>query len=491
MRAQTGIVVRNKARLVAQGYRQEEGIEYDEVFAPVARIKAIRPDIMFAVCAYSIFQLQLKVSHMYAVKRIFRYLKGEPTLGLWYPKDSPLEVIAYSDSDYPAASLDRKSTTRGYQFLCSRLISWQCKKQTIVANSTTKAEYISASNCYGQVLWLQNQLLDYGYNFMQTKIYVDNESVICVLQALVYLILRSRIKGRLKLCTDLVIDTQVIKGTYDEKFLTTAGIRLELKGYLINDGYVDLVQHAGVYFNTAGVFLRQTTTGKELSNPLMAGNLPKTTLPTKAGTTITELRAEPGEARAGTTITGLHAWPKRARAYTLSPDYVPGLEEPEQAPLSPDYVPGPKEPEQGPPSLVYLPYVLEPVYPEYMPPVDDVFPAEEQLLPVAATPTANSPVYIPEFDPNGDPEEDEEEDPKEDHADYLADFTVVALPAVDHVPSEEVTELLPQIPSPPLPYHHHHLITLLISRFPRVFYRFKKGCVLLLLLLVRRSGRVQ
>nr|GEY05120.1 uncharacterized mitochondrial protein AtMg00810-like [Tanacetum cinerariifolium] len=84
------------------------------------------------------------------VKRIFRYLKGQPTLGLWYPKDSPLELIAYSDSDYAGASLDRKSTTGGCQFLGCRLISWQCKKQTIVAISTTKAEYIAASNCCGQ-----------------------------------------------------------------------------------------------------------------------------------------------------------------------------------------------------------------------------------------------------------------------------------------------------------------------------------------------------
>nr|GEY36144.1 putative reverse transcriptase domain-containing protein [Tanacetum cinerariifolium] len=130
-----------------------------------------------------------------------------------------------------------------------------------------------------------------------------------------------------------------------------------------------------------------------------------------------------------------------------SPDYVPRPEEPEQAPLSPNYVPGPKEPEQAPPLPVYLLYVPELVYPEYMAPEDDVFPAEEQPLPVTATPTANSPGYIPEFDPKGDPKEDDEED----LADYPADSTVVALPAVDHVTSEEVTEPLPQITSPPLP----------------------------------------
>ncbi|GKC76253.1 hypothetical protein Tco_1127027, partial [Tanacetum coccineum] len=117
---------------------------------------------------------------------IFRYLKGQPKLGLWYPEDSPLILEAFSDSDYAGASLDGKSTTGGSQFLSSRLISWQCKKQTVVANSATEAEYIAASHCCGQVLWIQNQMLDYEFNFMQTKIHVDNESAICVIKNPVY-----------------------------------------------------------------------------------------------------------------------------------------------------------------------------------------------------------------------------------------------------------------------------------------------------------------
>nr|GEW00580.1 ribonuclease H-like domain, reverse transcriptase, RNA-dependent DNA polymerase [Tanacetum cinerariifolium] len=209
-----GIVIRNKARLVAQRHTQEEGIDYDEVFAHVARIEAIwlflayasfmgfivyqmdvksaflcetikeeqnkdgifisqdkyvaeilrkfsftdvkststpieiekhllkdpdgedadvhlyrsmigslmyltssRPDIMFVVCACARFQVTPKVSHLHTVKRIFRYLKGKPHLGLWYPRYSPFNLVAYSDSDYAGASLDRKSTTRGCQFL--------------------------------------------------------------------------------------------------------------------------------------------------------------------------------------------------------------------------------------------------------------------------------------------------------------------------------------------------------------------------------------
>ncbi|GKE59265.1 putative ribonuclease H-like domain-containing protein [Tanacetum coccineum] len=69
------------------------------------------PNIMFAVCACTRFQVTLKVIHLHAMKRIFRYLKGQPKLGLWYPKDSPFDLEAYTDSDYVGTSLDRKSTT--------------------------------------------------------------------------------------------------------------------------------------------------------------------------------------------------------------------------------------------------------------------------------------------------------------------------------------------------------------------------------------------
>ncbi|GJZ73552.1 putative ribonuclease H-like domain-containing protein [Tanacetum coccineum] len=125
-------------------------------------------------------------SHLNAVKRIFKYLKGKPNLGLWYPIESSFDLEAFSDSDYVGANLDRKSITGGCQFLGSRLISWQCKKQTIMATSTTEAEYVAVASCFGQVLWIHNQMLDYGFNFMNTKIHIDNESTICILKNLVY-----------------------------------------------------------------------------------------------------------------------------------------------------------------------------------------------------------------------------------------------------------------------------------------------------------------
>ncbi|GKD84358.1 hypothetical protein Tco_1355512 [Tanacetum coccineum] len=109
---------------------------------------------MFVVYACARYQVNPKVSHLHAVKKIFRYLKGQPKLGLWYPKHSPFDLVAYTNSDYAGASLDRKSTIGGCQFLGYRLISWQCKKQTVVANSTTKAEYVAASSCCINLLLL-------------------------------------------------------------------------------------------------------------------------------------------------------------------------------------------------------------------------------------------------------------------------------------------------------------------------------------------------
>ncbi|KAJ9543930.1 hypothetical protein OSB04_023637 [Centaurea solstitialis] len=154
--------------------------QYRSMIGSLMYLTASRPDIMFAVCVCARFQVRTKESHLHAVKRIFKYLKGQPKLGLWYPYDNSFDLVAYTDSDYGGANLDRKSTSGGCQFLGGRLVSWQCKKQTTVSQSTNEAEYIAASQCCSQVLWIQNQMQDYGLSFLQTPIYIDNNSAISI-----------------------------------------------------------------------------------------------------------------------------------------------------------------------------------------------------------------------------------------------------------------------------------------------------------------------
>ncbi|GJT84712.1 putative ribonuclease H-like domain-containing protein [Tanacetum coccineum] len=132
---------------------------YRSMIGSLMYLTASRPDIMYAVCVCSRFQVTPKTSHLNAVKRIFKYLKGKPNLGLWYPRDSPLDLEAFSDSDYGGSNLDRKSTTGGCQFLGQRThLPGIAKKQTIVATSTTEAEYVAAANCCGQGCYV-NELI--------------------------------------------------------------------------------------------------------------------------------------------------------------------------------------------------------------------------------------------------------------------------------------------------------------------------------------------
>ncbi|GJS04222.1 hypothetical protein Tco_0320730 [Tanacetum coccineum] len=144
------LIETNKALLKDEEAEDVDVHLYISMIGSWMYLTASRPDIMFVVCACARFQVTPKFLHLHAVKRIFRYLKGQPKLGLWYSRDLPFNLEAFSDSDYAGASLDRKSTTGGCQFLGRRLISWKCKKQTIVANSTTEAEYVAAANCCGQ-----------------------------------------------------------------------------------------------------------------------------------------------------------------------------------------------------------------------------------------------------------------------------------------------------------------------------------------------------
>ncbi|GJR48444.1 putative ribonuclease H-like domain-containing protein [Tanacetum coccineum] len=136
----------NKALLKDEEVEDVDVHLYRSMIGSLMHLIASRPDIMFTIYACARFQVTPKVSHLHAVKRIFRYLKGQPKLGLWYPRDSPFDLEAFSDSDYAGASLDRKSTTG--------------------------AEYVVAANCCGRVLWNQNQMLDYRDSYEKKLIQV-------------------------------------------------------------------------------------------------------------------------------------------------------------------------------------------------------------------------------------------------------------------------------------------------------------------------------
>ncbi|KAJ9544631.1 hypothetical protein OSB04_024338 [Centaurea solstitialis] len=153
---------------------------YRSMIGSLLYLTATRPDIMFATCFCARFQANPKESHLAAVKRILRYLKGTPELGLWYPKDSSFELISFTDSDYGGCKLDRKSTSGSCQFLGNKLVSWTSKKQNCVSTSTAEAEYVAAASCCSQVLWMKTQLLDYGYKLKRVPIYCDSESAIAI-----------------------------------------------------------------------------------------------------------------------------------------------------------------------------------------------------------------------------------------------------------------------------------------------------------------------
>nr|GEU89955.1 hypothetical protein [Tanacetum cinerariifolium] len=172
-------VIRNKSHLVAKGYAQKEGVDFEESFAPVARLEVVsvgtpmatkhldanlsgtpvdqmkyrsmvgalmylttsKPDIMHATCYCARYQAKLTEKHLTAVKQIFRYLKDTIHMGLWYPKDTGFKLTAFSDSNHAGCLDSRKSTSGGIQFLGGdKLVSWSSKKQDCTSMSSAEAE---------------------------------------------------------------------------------------------------------------------------------------------------------------------------------------------------------------------------------------------------------------------------------------------------------------------------------------------------------------
>ncbi|GJT14427.1 retrovirus-related pol polyprotein from transposon TNT 1-94 [Tanacetum coccineum] len=443
-----GGILKNMARLVARGYRQEEGINFEESFAPVARLDVIQ--IFLAYAAHMnmiVYQMDVKTAFLNGIlaKKFMsanqtRLQISQSPRGIFLnqskyaleslkkngmessdPVDTPMDekskldedtqgkadssvaLTAYANADHVGCQDTRRR---------DRLVSWSSKRQKSAAISNTKAEYIAMSDCCAQILWMGSQLTDYGLGFSKIPIFH-------------------------------FIKEQVENGVVELYFVNTE--------YQLADIFTKALCRERIEFliNKLGMQSFMPETLKHLA---------------------VEAEEYPFEDLSDIGSPGVVGPEHEGLPWMLDDPYVQVAL---QAPPSPDYIPGPEEP-QSPPLPDFAP---GPVYPEYMPQKDEVFPAEEQPLPVAASPTAQSPDYVPESDPEADPEEDDDEDPEEDLVDYpvnggddgddedepydddedeevdieaddeeeeehpaLADSTTVALPAADQAPSAEETE---------------------------------------------------
>ncbi|GJS86258.1 hypothetical protein Tco_0752799 [Tanacetum coccineum] len=152
-----------------------DSTKYRGMIGSLLYLTASRPDIMFSVCLCARYQEAPKTSHLEAVKRIFRYIKGTKHLRLWYPKGTNIEIVVYADFDYAGDYVDRKSTSGIYTFVGCCLTSWFSKKQTALAISTTEAEYVSDEKACQQALWMKQALIDYDIRFDNVLIMCDNK----------------------------------------------------------------------------------------------------------------------------------------------------------------------------------------------------------------------------------------------------------------------------------------------------------------------------
>nr|GEX11661.1 integrase, catalytic region, zinc finger, CCHC-type, peptidase aspartic, catalytic [Tanacetum cinerariifolium] len=151
--------LKNKARLVARGYRQEEGIDFEEYFDPVSKLEAIQ--IFLAYAAHKnmvVYQMDVKTA----------FLNGNLREEVY---DSSVALTAFADANHAGCQDTRRSTSGSVQFLGERLISRSSKRQKSAAISSTEAEYIALSGCCAQILWMRSQLSDYGLGFNKIPIY--------------------------------------------------------------------------------------------------------------------------------------------------------------------------------------------------------------------------------------------------------------------------------------------------------------------------------
>lgn len=169
-----------------------------------------RPDIANVVEIVARFQVNPKETHLIAVKKIFRYLKGNIDFGLLYDKNNDFTLKAFTDADWAGCVEDKKSTSGGAFFLGNRLVSWLSKKQDYIAQSTAESEYAVATNNCTKVIWMKQMLKDIGVLFEEPiVIYCDNTSTINMSKNLVMHSKTKHISIKYHFLSDKVVDKEV------------------------------------------------------------------------------------------------------------------------------------------------------------------------------------------------------------------------------------------------------------------------------------------
>ncbi|XP_070007767.1 secreted RxLR effector protein 161-like [Nicotiana sylvestris] len=151
---------------------------YRRMIGSLLYLTASRPEIVFSIGLCARFQENPKKSHLTTVKRILRYLKGTTDLCLWYPKGSNFNLVGYANANYACFLVYRKRTLGMTHFLGSCLVSWATKKQNLVALSTIEAEYVVAASYCARLLWIKQQLMDFGIEVGCIPIICNNTSAI-------------------------------------------------------------------------------------------------------------------------------------------------------------------------------------------------------------------------------------------------------------------------------------------------------------------------
>nr|GFB82839.1 uncharacterized mitochondrial protein AtMg00810-like [Tanacetum cinerariifolium] len=143
----TPMVEKSKLDKDTQG-KVVDPIHYRGMVGTLMYLTSSRPNLVCAVYMCAWYQARTIEKHLHAIKRIFRYLKGTASRGLWYLKDSAIALTGFADVDHAGCQDTRRSTSGSMQLLRDRLVSWSSQRHKSAAISSTKAEYISLSGCY-------------------------------------------------------------------------------------------------------------------------------------------------------------------------------------------------------------------------------------------------------------------------------------------------------------------------------------------------------